>query len=159
RAAERGLKSAMTAFERVQKLRNQGAVSAEQVDAAQETVEKATSELEIRKAELQEHAVRVNQAKRRLDGGDRASMPAPGGEWGPERVAPATVRPASGPRGRGPEPVRPGAEPAPARNADPTLRPVREPQPSVPARNATPEPEPRFRPPAPNYPLEDREGS
>jgi hypothetical protein len=129
RAAERAIKSAMMTSERVQKLRNQGAVSAEQIDAAQEAVEKATSEMEIRKAELQEHAVRVSQAKRRLESGDRptsTSAPRREREWSSDRVAPATIRPDPAPRERGADTVRPGATPSPARNADPTVRPTRE---------------------------------
>src|SRR5262249_5378776 len=66
RAAERGVKAAATGLDRVKNLRDKGVVSSEQISNAEEAYEKAVSELEIRQAELKEHAVRMAQAKRRM---------------------------------------------------------------------------------------------
>lgn len=68
-AAERNLKTTDLTISRLSKLAEQGAISAEQVVAAQEAHNKALSEIEIRKAELKEHMVRIAQVKRRMNQG------------------------------------------------------------------------------------------
>jgi beta-lactamase regulating signal transducer with metallopeptidase domain len=129
RAAERGVKAADRTLALLKEASAKGAAAVGDLFHAEEAFDKAASELEIRKAELQEHAVRVTQAKRRLESGDRpasTTVPRREREWSSDRAAPATIRPDPVPRERGTEPVRPGSTPTPARNADPTVRPTRE---------------------------------
>jgi septal ring factor EnvC (AmiA/AmiB activator) len=136
-AAERGVKSATGAYDRIKKLAGQGTVSQEEVAKAEEGVEKAMSEIDIRKAELQEHMVRLKQAMRRLNEGTPTAQnrPADAKPWVardpavPERYPSTPPAATPAPRERNPDLVRPGT--APARNADPAVRP------SPPARPPT----------------------
>lgn len=114
RAAERGVKAATTAFDRMKQARNSGAVSAEQYGQAEEALEKSISELDIRKAEMNEHQVRLTQTKRRLS---EANAPA---ARAPNTTTPWVARPAT----TTPAPDRnPRPDAAPAARAVPAPRP------------------------------------
>jgi beta-lactamase regulating signal transducer with metallopeptidase domain len=127
RAAERGVKSAERAFSLIKQGVAQGSVSQAELAHSEEVLEKAMSELDIRKAELMEHQVRVRQVARRVS----ADLPAPVARPAPDR-APS-----------------PSATPAPARNRNPDLAPV----PSPRAEATTPAPvRPAGTPPAPRDP-------
>src|SRR5262249_17298223 len=65
-AAERGLLYAQQRLTRLEPLREKGAVNTEVVEQARQDVETQTSQIRIRRAELQEPQVRLRQAQRRL---------------------------------------------------------------------------------------------
>jgi beta-lactamase regulating signal transducer with metallopeptidase domain len=79
RVAETALKQAVTNIARIERLHKSGAAPQEELDKLQSEVENAKAQLDVRRAELAEHEVKMAQAKRRLDRATapRSSVPNP----------------------------------------------------------------------------------
>jgi beta-lactamase regulating signal transducer with metallopeptidase domain len=149
RAAERGLKSAATSYDLIRKMAQQGTVSQEEVGKAEATLGNAESELEIRKAEMDEHQVRLKQAKRRLAAGNSpaarttpSALPASSFAPSAMPIQPPLATPGFDQRSRNADLARPAPEPVlrPRSSSRPAITPAPDAAPR--AGNTIPAPAP-----------------
>jgi chromosome segregation ATPase len=91
RAAEVAVRTAQEKFEFLASMKKKGYIAEGEVSTARNEIEAATAQLDVRKAELNEHLVKVKQAKRRLDATQGATRPAADATDLPRKRAPGAL--------------------------------------------------------------------